>query len=153
MITDLKNLLTKKKYFLLLWFLVAAIFPGFISGCNSSSQDGTQLPEEVQEAAISVQEAYKFAVANPEIMQSVPCYCGCSASGHTSNYDCYVKEISPDGEITFDLHGLGCSICVDITQDVMHLVEQGSSITEIKTIIDQTFSKYGPSNMIPDSED
>lgn len=162
MITDLKKLLTKKRNFLLVWFLVLAIFPGFISGCNSATQDGprdvkeittSELPEEVQEAAISVQDAYKFAVANPEILQSVPCYCGCGASGHTSNYDCYVKEVSSTGEITYDLHSLGCSICVDITKDIMHLVEQGSPITEIQSTIDQTFSKYGPSNMIPASED
>lgn len=102
-----------------------------------------QMPAEVQASPTSVQEAYRFAVANPDIMKQIPCYCGCGAIGHTSNYACYVKEVSSSGEITFDTHALGCSICVDITQDVMRLLKNGKSLNEIQSIIDQTYSKYG----------
>jgi Protein of unknown function with PCYCGC motif len=42
---------------------------------------------------------------------------------------------------------LGCSICVDITQDTMRLQKQGKSTAEIRSFIDQTYSQYGPSNM------
>ena len=64
-----------------------------------------------------------------------------------SNYACYVAEAGSDGTITYDNHALGCSICVDITQDTMRLLNEGKSTAEIKAVIDQTYSQYGPSNM------
>jgi cytochrome c-type biogenesis protein CcmH/NrfF len=67
--------------------------------------------------------------------------------GHTDNYSCYVSEVQQHGEIIFDNHSLGCSICVDITQDTMRLLQQGKSVAEIKDYVDQTYSRYGPSNM------
>jgi hypothetical protein len=105
------------------------------------------LPAEVQKAAISVREAYQFAAANPEILTQIPCYCGCGAIGHTSNYACYVSERGSDGLKTYDLHALGCSICVDITQDTMRLLKQGKTLPEIRTYIDATYSQFGPSNL------
>lgn len=109
----------------------------------------SDMPAEVQKAAVSVQEAYQFAVANPDALKNVPCYCGCGAAGHTSNYSCYVKEVKASGEVVFDQHALGCSICVDIAQDVMKMTRDGKAPEEIRTAIDQTYSQYGPSNMLP----
>ncbi len=106
-----------------------------------------QMPDEVQNAPVLVQQAYQFNVANPEVMKQIPCYCGCGAIGHTSNYSCYVSGVDKDGKVKFDTHALGCSICVDITQDTMRLLKQGKTGPEIKAYVDQTYSKYGPSNM------
>lgn len=108
------------------------------------------MPPTVQKAPISVQEAYRFALANPEVLQHIPCYCGCNAIGHTSNYACYVETInSSSGEVIFDSHALGCSICVDITRDVMRLMREGKSLSEIQTTIDRIYSQYGPPNTPP----
>ena len=107
----------------------------------------SQMPMEVRDAPIAVQHAYRFATANPDLMKQIPCYCGCGAIGHTSNYDCYVSEVNPNGEIIFDNHSLGCSICVDITQDVMRLLGDGSTPQEIRSYIDNTYSKYGTPNL------
>lgn len=112
---------------------------------NMASMD--HMPSEVHSAPVTVQEAYQFNVANPEIMKEIPCYCGCGAVGHTSNYDCYVSEVDNAGSITFDNHALGCSICVDITQDVMRMLKDGKSPGEARAYIDATYSKYGPSNI------
>ena len=109
----------------------------------------TGMPNEVQKAPITVQQAYQFAVANPDALKNVPCYCGCGSVGHTSNYSCYVKEEKSSSEIVFDKHALGCSICVDIAQDVMKMTKNGKTPKEIRTTIDQTYSQYGPSNMPP----
>jgi hypothetical protein len=106
-----------------------------------------ELPPEVMAAAHRVREAYAFAAANPDLMMEVPCYCGCGAIGHTSNYDCYVASVEGDGRITYDLHALGCSVCVEITQDAMRLFEQGKSSAEIRAFIDATYGRYGPSTM------
>lgn len=106
-----------------------------------------QMPAEVRSAPVTVQEAYQFAAANPDIMKNIPCYCGCGNIGHTSNYACYVSQVDNNGEITFDNHSLGCSICVDITRDVMRMLRAGKSPQEARDYIDATYSKYGPSNI------
>ncbi len=107
----------------------------------------SQMPADVQKAPVSVQEAYRFAYANPDTMKQIPCYCGCGDDGHTSNYDCYVSSVDGQGKVTYDPHALGCSICVDITQDAMRLLRQGKSVQEVRAYVDQTYAKYGPSNM------
>ncbi|MCK6583894.1 MAG: hypothetical protein HUU11_16245 [Anaerolineales bacterium] len=106
-----------------------------------------QMPAEVRSAPVTVQTAYQFNAANPDIMKDIPCYCGCGSIGHTSNYDCYVSSVDDKGNIGFDNHALGCSICVDITQDVMRMLNDGKSPQDARAYIDATYSKYGPSNI------
>jgi hypothetical protein len=126
-----------------------------ISACSTSSSSEVhlvmtsldQMPMDVQSAPAAVQEAYQFNTANPDIMQEIPCYCGCGDIGHTSNYDCYVSDVDASGKITFDNHALGCSICVDITQDVMRMLRDGKSPQDARAYIDTTYSKYGTSNI------
>lgn len=105
------------------------------------------MPTDVQSAPVSVQDAYRFAAANKEVLTQIPCYCGCGAVGHTSNYACYVSGEGQDGSLSFDAHALGCSICVDITQDTMRLLREGKGVVEIRSYVDQTYVQYGPSNM------
>jgi hypothetical protein len=120
-----------------------------------STQETTELhmmsidhmPAEVQSAPVTVQEAYQFAAANPNVMENIPCYCGCGNIGHASNYACYVSHVDDKGKIAFDSHALGCSICVDITQDVMRILRERKSPQEARAYIDATYSKYGPSNI------
>ena len=132
-----------------------------VTGCgtNTNANSDTELkmaplsdmPDEIQQSAVSVQEAYRFVVANPEALQSVPCYCGCDAAGHTSNYSCYVDEdLSTSDELVFETHALGCTICVDITQDVMKMTARGEKPADIFSAIDTVYSQYGPSNMPAD---
>ncbi|HEY3341233.1 MAG TPA: PCYCGC motif-containing (lipo)protein, partial [Anaerolineae bacterium] len=77
----------------------------------------------------------------------IPCYCGCGKMGHKSNYACYVKGADTAGKPVFDSHALGCSICVDITQDAMRLTREGKSPQDIRAYVDAAYSKYGPSNL------
>jgi len=51
------------------------------------------------------EEAYRYAAANPEVLQYIPCYCGCGNIGHRHNGDCYVQERDGDGRITYTSHG------------------------------------------------
>ncbi len=59
----------------------------------------SQLPEKVRAAPVVVQEAYRFAIANPEVLSQIPCYCGCGAMGHESDLDCFIEEFNPDGSV------------------------------------------------------
>jgi hypothetical protein len=110
-----------------------------------AAMDG--MPQDVKSAPTVVQQAYQFAAANPDVMKNIPCYCGCDDLGHTSNYACYVSGEDANGQLTYDSHALGCSICVDITQDVMRLLKLGKPMPEIRTYIDETYSQYGPANI------
>jgi len=139
----------------LLLVTLAIVLTGTLSACSTATTDHSfpmasmdSIPAEVQSAPVTVQQAYQFAVANPDVMHELPCYCGCGPIGHTSNYACYVAEQNADGSVkTFDNHALGCSICVDITQDAMRMLREGKTVPEIRAYVDQTYSKYGPSNI------
>jgi hypothetical protein len=67
----------------------------------------SQLSDKLKEAPPVVQEAYRFAIANPDVLSKMPCYCSCGNVGHTSNLDCFASEINADGSVVFDYHGLG----------------------------------------------
>lgn len=148
--------LMKLPHKLFLVLLIGLIALTSLSACSTRSQSSDvhlnmmsmdHMPAEVQSAPVTVQTAYQFASANPDIMKDIPCYCGCGNVGHTSNYACYVSSVDDKGNITFDNHALGCSICVDITQDVMRMMKDGKSPPEIRAYVDTTYSKYGPSNI------
>jgi len=141
--------------FTFLILLLILILSTVLTGCSSGSEASTpdlkmapmsDMPAEVKKASVTVQDAYRFNVANPDIMKQIPCYCGCGDMGHASNYACYVQD-DTDAKITFDSHALGCSICVDITIDTMRMLKEGKSVTEIKQAVDDTYAKYGPSNI------
>jgi hypothetical protein len=143
-----------KTHRLLLLLIVVILLTTAISACSTQNQSAglsmmpkEKMPAEVQSAPATVQTAYQFAAANPDVMKHIPCYCGCGNIGHTSNYSCYVSNIDGQGNITFDNHALGCSLCVDITQDTMRLLKEGKTVPEIKAYVDATYGKYGTSNM------
>ncbi len=142
--------LSRRFFFTLLLLSIAF---GSLSACSTQPKADLhmmsmdQMPADVQSAPVTVQEAYQFAAANPEVMKNIPCYCGCGNIGHTSNYSCYISNVDDKGRFTFDNHALGCSICVDITQDVMRLLREGKSPQEARAAIDATYAKYGPSNI------
>ena len=121
-----------------------------LAACGSSSKSDTNtasaamLPDWARSDPPRVREAYEYAVANPEELAKYPCYCGCGAMGHKSNYHCYAQGVDESGQTIFDGHALGCSICVDITLDSMRLLREGKDVDEIKAFVDRTYSKYGP---------
>ena len=43
------------------------------------------LPTELRQLPQEVQEAYRFALANPDVLEVMPCYCGCNQAGHENN--------------------------------------------------------------------
>ena len=129
-----------------------------LSGCRDRAAEQTPrtgiqlaaasaLPAQMQAAPEVVRVAYRFALANREVLRHVPCHCGCGAMGHDSNAACYLTAASAEGAPVFDTHALGCSICVDITHDVMRLMGQGKQLAEIRAYVETTYGRYGPSNL------
>ncbi len=104
-----------KVRFLFMICLLLALMVG-ASACGSPAAPAAQeltlapesaLPDFVQDAPPQVKEAYRFAIANPDVLTFIPCYCGCGAIGHKSNLQCYIKETRPDGSIAFENHAFG----------------------------------------------
>jgi hypothetical protein len=91
---------------------IIALIP-VLNACGSSNDSAftlapeSALPGFVSNAPDQVKEAYRFAIANPEILAQFPCFCGCGDMGHMNNLDCYVREVATDGAITFDNHAFG----------------------------------------------
>lgn len=59
------------------------------------------LPEDIRSAPEEVREAYRFAIANNDILRYIPCYCGCGSEGHTSDASCYFKDTSMPSNLIF----------------------------------------------------
>ncbi len=53
-------------------------------------------------------KAYTYATEHPEVLEQIPCYCGCGGhSGHRFLRDCFIHD---DG--TYDSHASSCDVCV-----------------------------------------
>lgn len=91
--------------------------------------------------AAVVQQVYEFAARHPEVLQYVPCYCGCQSIGHKGNHECFVKRRAADGRVLeWEPHGSGCAVCVDVARDAMLMFNSGASVGSIRAAIDK---KYG----------
>jgi hypothetical protein len=88
-----------------------------------------------------INAAYRFAAEHPEILSYVPCFCGCDhSSGHDGNHDCFVKERAPNGDvITWDEHGVECTVCIDVANRSRQLYASGASVRDIRAAIDKEF--------------
>ncbi|MEH7381889.1 PCYCGC motif-containing (lipo)protein [Bacillus sp. JJ1533] len=91
---------------------------------------------------------YKAAAMHQDLLESIPCYCGCSDSvGHRDNYDCFVNE-NKDDAIVWDDHGTKCMVCLEIAATSVMEYSKGKSPSEIRAMIDETY-KEGYSTPTP----
>ena len=88
-----------------------------------------------------VKEAYDYAVKNPEILSNFSCYCGCEKINHTSNKSCFIKKIDQD-IISLTNHSVSCPICIDVALTVKYLTQDGFSLKEIRSILDDAYDGY-----------
>jgi len=94
-----------------------------------------------------VQQVYEFAARHPEVLQHVPCYCGCERIGHNGNHDCFIKSRAANGRVSeWDVHGIGCTICIDVARDAMTLFNTGATPTAIRAAIDTKYGSRFPSS-------
>ncbi|MCH1625429.1 PCYCGC domain-containing protein [Fredinandcohnia quinoae] len=95
---------------------------------------------------------YTAAAENQELLESMPCYCGCGDSvGHKDNYDCFVFDNKKDGSLVWDDHGTKCNVCLEIAAKSIKEYQDGKSIKEIRTMIDEQY-KEGYANPTPTPE-
>ena len=63
--------------------------------------DGVEFPAGIEKVDPRIIEAYVFAAKHPEVLHSMPCYCGCEAPAfaHESNYDCFIDGIDQSRDV------------------------------------------------------
>ena len=77
--------------------------------------------------------AYAFALTGEgnDLLEQMPCYCGCKYVGHRHTRDCFWTD-----EGDWDKHGVRCMICVEIAMNTKLMHEEGKDVCEIREKID-----------------
>ncbi|TCS96470.1 uncharacterized protein with PCYCGC motif [Hazenella coriacea] len=102
----------------------------------------SQLPTFLQQVDPQIVRVYQLAAKYPDVIQHMPCYCGCGQSvGHKSNQMCFMKEIKEDGKVVWDSHAITCYNCQQIAVESIALKEQGKSLKEIRHFIDEKYKE------------
>jgi hypothetical protein len=88
-----------------------------------------------------VKAAFEFAARHPEVMNFVPCFCGCERLGHSGNHDCFVAGRDDAGNVTeWESHGVGCQVCIDVAVQARELFESGADVATIRATIDERYA-------------
>lgn len=144
----------------------------FLSACGADQNSAEQPEEHVQQSAShgghehassDIQEAtagadvlpsfldyqnenvrlvYQIAGQTTDILEWIPCYCGCGESvGHKSNLNCFIQEKREDGTIVWDDHGTRCIVCLEIALQSAQMHKDGKSLKEIRNAIDAAYNE------------
>ena len=90
-----------------------------------------------------IRDAYIFAAQNPQVLEYVPCFCGCETRGHKRNADCFVQSRNPDGSVReWDTHGMACIICIDVARDAMQMRASGARVDDIRNAVESKYAAY-----------
>lgn len=112
---------------------------GDLRELTASSQE---LPQFLKDKPEQMQLIYSAAEQHKELLEFIPCYCGCSESAdHKDNYDCFVYENKQSGEIVWDDHGTRCGVCLDIAAESIIQYKDGKSMKEIRQYIDEKYKE------------
>ncbi|MED3842412.1 PCYCGC motif-containing (lipo)protein [Geobacillus stearothermophilus] len=85
---------------------------------------------------------YQQAAEHRELLENIPCYCGCGQSaGHKNSYDCFVYETKQDGSVVWDDHATKCGVCLEIAAESIAAYDQGKSIKDIRHMIDEKYKE------------
>lgn len=100
------------------------------------------LPTFLEGKQENIRLVYQIAGQSTEILEWMPCYCGCGESaGHKSNLNCFIQEKREDGSIVWDDHGTRCLVCLEIAVQSAQLHKEGKSLKEIRQFIDDTYKE------------
>ena len=131
-----------------------------LTACGGGSQDGHEkhrltngdiqertasihvLPSFLDQKDPQLRQIYQLAASHADLLQWMPCYCGCGESaGHTSNQNCFIKEVAPDGSVVWDDHGTRCNVCLETAVYSVKLKQEGKTAQEIRALIDSKYEK------------
>ncbi|MBY0122712.1 PCYCGC domain-containing protein [Bacillus sp. S/N-304-OC-R1] len=113
------------------------------------TQSSKDLPEFLKDKPEQMQLIYAAAAQHQELLEFIPCYCGCGESAdHKDNYDCFVFENKESGNVMWDDHGTRCGVCLETAAESIIQYKDGKSLKEIREYIDEKY-KEGYSKPTP----
>jgi hypothetical protein len=99
-----------------------------------------QLPSFLSYGNAYARETYTIAAAHYELLQWIPCYCGCGQTvRHKNNQDCFIRGIKRNGQVIWDSHAMNCMNCLEIAREASAWQDAGKTIREIRTYIDNKY--------------
>jgi len=124
---------------------LAALRPYTITDTEAAAN--AVFPDYVTER---VKAPYEFALARPDVLKYLPCYCACGPNlGHASVLSCFIVGGDLENNVHFDDHGALCYICLETVRDAERLLGEGKDLSQIRAHIDQAYSRYGAGTDTP----
>jgi hypothetical protein len=120
--------------------LLAGIAYAVFSGESTPKKTGSEikLPSYAYTNPLTL-KAYRYATEHPEMLEQIPCYCGCGGhSGHRFLRDCFIHD-----DWTYDDHASFCDVCIGEAIKVQDYLAQGKTLKEARLLIDEEYSKKG----------
>lgn len=116
---------------------LAALALGAATACGDAAAGATVDLATLPEQTVA---HYRFVEANQELVEQLPCYCGCGQSlDHRSLRDCFVRD---GGE--YNAHAAGCGVCLLESEDAQRLLADGESRPAvIRAAIEERYSGLG----------
>ena len=100
-------------------------------------------PWYVTDGPANVRQSYAYAVAHPEVLRHIPCYCDCGRTeGHRRVLDCFVADRDLFDRPRYDDHGVGCHLCVAVVLDARDRIAAGKTLAETRAEIDAFYAPY-----------
>jgi rhodanese-related sulfurtransferase len=103
-------------------------------------QDMSPFPGFVISASQNTKEAYMFATEKPETLDQIPCWCEDCNKDIKTVKDCFITRVNPEG-IDYTIQALYCKKCVNIALEVKKLLNEGKSLQEIQSYIENKYGK------------
>lgn len=109
-----------------------------LSGGSEKTESDIKLPSYAYTNPLTL-KAYRYATERPEILEQIPCYCGCGGhSGHRFLRDCFIHD-----DWTYDDHASFCDVCIGEAIKVQDYLASGKTLKEARMLIDQEYSLKG----------
>lgn len=103
------------------------------------------LPSFLDKHDENMHNLYTAVAMHQDLLEKIPCYCGCSLSSeHKDNYDCFIHDNKEDGAIVWDDHATRCQACLDIAAESIIMYNDGKSIKNIRSYIDEKYEEDYP---------
>lgn len=122
--------------------IIAAAAYAFISskpGNDKTPESKINLPSYAYTNPVTL-KAYKYATERPDVLEQIPCYCGCGGhSGHRFLRDCFIKD-----DMTYEEHASFCDTCVGEAIKTQEYLASGKTLKEARALIDQDYGAKFP---------
>src|SRR3954469_6397853 len=116
--------------------------PDVTSDIREETQSVNVIPDFLNEKPEEMKLIYTAAASHKDLLENIPCYCGCGDSvNHKNNYDCFVNESKENGAIVWDDHGTKCGVCLEIAAQSILDYKDGKTIEEIRAKVDNTYKE------------